>query len=188
MDTYTLIKRDGSKESVPFTIVNGKEFISEHIPRWENAEHNCGFAEHSTGDVVIFGLSIHLFEALRAMVKGPIVINSGYRSDAYQKMLYERDLRENGGRPSGKVARPGHSPHATGAAMDLAVPNGWSAYELARAVRLASNQLLIPTARCGYKKYGGKFIHVDLAHMLYHPYIKGVPNPNLPAWTPGVTW
>lgn len=187
MNTYTLIKRDGTKATVPFLIINGQEYISKHIPRFENKEHTLGFAEHSTGKVVIFEPAIELFETLRVYV-GPIIVNSGYRSDEYQKGLYERDIRENGGKPSGKVARPGHSPHATGAAMDLAVPCGFTAADFTRIVRRASNTLGYPTARVGYKKYNGTFVHVDLVHMLYHPYINGVPNPQPAAWQPGVVW
>jgi hypothetical protein len=188
LEYFIKIKRDGSQEKVPFKVVNGKEYISPHSPRWENAEHTRGFAEHSTGKVVVFEPLIDLFETLRANVGKPIIINSGYRSDGYQLMLYDRDIKEHRGISSGKVAKPGHSPHATGSAMDLAVPDGWSAKEFAQAVRMASNELSLPTARCGYKKYAGSFIHVDLVHLLYSPYIKGVPNPAPAAWLPGVTW
>jgi uncharacterized protein YcbK (DUF882 family) len=188
LETYIFIRRDGTRVEKPFIIKDGKEYISAHIPRWENAAHSLGFAEHSTGKVVIFAPLIDLFETLRANVGKPIIINSGYRSDEYQLKLYERDIKQHGGIPSGKVARPGHSPHSTGAAMDLDVPDGWSAKELAHAVRVASNELSLPTARCGYKKYGGSFIHVDLVHLLYSPYIKGIPNPAPAAWLPGVTW
>jgi uncharacterized protein YcbK (DUF882 family) len=188
LDTYTLIKRDGTRIAKPFIIKDGKEYISAHIPRWENAAHTLGLAEHSTGKVVIFEPLIDLFETLRSNIGKAIIINSGYRSDEYQKMLYEQDLRDHRGEPSGKVAKPGHSPHATGAAMDLSVPWAWKAAYFARTVRVASNKLSLPPARCGYKKYGGSFIHVDLVHMLYHPYIKGIPNPAPAAWLSGVTW
>lgn len=38
----------------------------------------------------------------------------GYRDVALQKALYDADLKANGGKPSGKVARPGDSWHTTG--------------------------------------------------------------------------
>lgn len=47
-------------------------------------------------------------------------ISSGLRSTELQKNLWERDLNDNGGVPSGRVARPGTSWHESGGAIDLA--------------------------------------------------------------------
>lgn len=43
----------------------------------------------------------------------------GYRDIAQQQALYNEDLRKNGGKPSGKVAKPGNSWHEFGFAVDL---------------------------------------------------------------------
>jgi hypothetical protein len=193
MNTYTLIRRDGTKCEVPFLFEKGNYYISEHLPQFENRAHTLGFAQHDTGAVVIYQPLVTLFETVRAglaLLRGvetPITVNSGYRSPEYQVAVYEADLRANGGKPSGKVARPGHSPHETGAAMDLALPKGFEAKEFAAFIRRVSLELKFPEARTGYIIYDYKFVHVDLTPMLYRPYTK-MPNPNPGAWKPGVIW
>lgn len=193
MNTYTLIRRDGTKCTVPFLFERGNYYISEHLPQFENRTHTLGFAQHNTGAVVIYQPLITLFETVRAGITllggkdTPITVNSGYRSPEYQKTLYEADLRANDGKPSGKVAKPGHSPHETGAAMDLGLPEGFEAKEFAAFIRRVSLELEFSEARTGYIIYDYKFVHVDLVPMLYRPYT-GTPNPNPGAWKPGVIW
>ena len=193
MNTYALIRWDGTKSEVPFLFEKGKFFISEHLPQFENRAHTLGFAQHNTGAVVIYQPLITLFETVRAgisLLRGkdtPITVNSGYRSPEYQVALYEADLRANGGKSSGKVAKPGHSPHETGAAMDLGLPEGFEAKEFAAFIRRVSRELDFPEARTGYVIYDYKFVHVDLCPMLYRPYT-GTPNPNPEVWKPGVIW
>lgn len=64
-------------------------------------------------------------EALMALLKeieagDGIVAVSGYRSEEEQKEVYAQSLRENGAEFTKKyVARPGHSEHQTGLAIDL---------------------------------------------------------------------
>lgn len=53
--------------------------------------------------------------------EGCIVPVSGYRSEGQQKQIYQDSLQENGAEFTAKyVARPGHSEHQTGLAIDLA--------------------------------------------------------------------
>lgn len=182
MATYTLIHRSGNREEVPFLLVGDKEYVSAHISRREFGQRDGSYA------VVIFDPLKHLFEAAREKVGRPILISSGYRSAEYQRKLYEEDVRQNGGRPSGKVAKPGNSPHELGAAMDLIIPAGWTAEELAKLFRDTSVALGFPVARTGWKRYLGQgFIHVDLAPMLFKPYTD-VPNPRPQLWIPGLVW
>jgi hypothetical protein len=181
MNTYILIDNQGNRREVPFLMRGGREYVSEHISRSE-------FAEKASGKLIIFEPLIDLFESVRATVGLPIVINSGYRSKEYQQVLWDRDVAEHGGRPSGEVARPGHSPHETGAAMDLAIPANMDAKSFADLLRRRSVDLKFPMARTGWKLYGGRFCHVDLVHMIFEPYLKGRPNPNPGAWSPGVKW
>lgn len=172
--TYTLIKRDGTQEEVPFLIRDGVPCVSYHVYQSE-------FGQHDNGKVIAFEPIIELFEKVRETIKRPIRINSGYRSAEYQAMLYRQD-------PSGAVAKPGHSPHETGAAMDLAIPPNFTAQSFAALIRKISKDMGFPEARTGWKQYGGRFVHVDLVHMLYEPYIEGRVNPNPNAWKAGVTW
>jgi len=181
--SYTLISRYGNREEVPFLIRAGKEYISAHISRAEFGQRD------GSQKVVIFDPLIELFEAVRSQV-GPIVISSGYRSDEYQRKLYEDDIRKNGGKPSGQVARPGNSPHATGAAMDLIIPDSYKgrAKNFSELFVQASAKLGFPLCRVGWKQYLGRgFIHVDLVHMLFAPYTN-VPNPRPGVWRPGAVW
>jgi len=48
---------------------------------------------------------------------------SAGRSIAYQKKLYEQDIANNGGTPSGMVASPGGSMHNYGMAVDISTPD-----------------------------------------------------------------
>ena len=180
MDTFTLIKRDGSRFKVPFMLKNGGEYVTEHFSR----------AELDTGhdpDARFFQPTLQLLEAAREKI-GPIHGNSGYRSYAHQVQVYQEDIKNNGGTPSGKVARPGHSPHETGAAVDLAVPNGCTAESFAELLRNIITALGFPMARTGWKEYlGMNFVHVDLAFLLFKPYTD-VANPFPNAWIPGLTW
>lgn len=181
MNTYRLIHRYGNREEVPFLIRAGKEYISAHISRKEFGQRD------GSQKVVIFDPLVELFEAVRNQV-GPIAISSGYRSDDYQRRLYEADLKMHGGRPSGQVAKPGNSPHATGAAMDLIIPKGWQAKEFSELFTGACIDLNLPLCRVGWKQYLGRgFIHVDLVPMLYKPYTS-IPNPQPKAWRPGAVW
>lgn len=182
MNTYTLIHRYGNREEVPFLIRNDREYISTHISRAEFGQRD------GSQKVVIYDPLIQLFEAVRGGLGRPIVISSGYRSDEYQKKLYEEDIQKNGGKPSGRVSKPGHSPHATGAAMDLLIPPGWDAQKLAELFQHTSTALGFSVCRTGWRAYLGQgFIHVDLVYMIFAPYTN-VPNPNPRSWRPEVTW
>ena len=181
MNTYTLILADGTQKEVPFLIKNGRECVAEHISKTE-------FAEKASGKLVIFEPLIDLFESVRETVGLPININSGYRSKEYQEKLYQQDIKNNGGKPSGNVAKPGNSPHETGAAMDLSIPVNMDAATFAALLRKRSVDLKFPMARTGWVTYHGTFVHCDLVHMLFEPYLKGRRNPSPNAWVPGMKW
>lgn len=181
MNTYTLISRYGNREEVPFLIRNGKEYISDHISRMEFGQRD---GKHK---VIIYDPLIVLFETVREKVGLGIPASSGYRSPEYQKFLYDEDIKKHG-TPSGNVAKPGSSPHETGAAMDLIIPHGWQAKQFGDEFTAACVDLDFPLCRIGWKQYLGRgFIHVDLVPMLYAPYTK-TPNPHPQNWKPGVTW
>lgn len=180
MSTYTLIHLDGREEERPYLIKDGKEYVSEHISRREfdtGSEDNCR----------VFEPLVELFEKVRFGIQKPIPVNSGYRSIERQEWLYSKDLAQHGGKPSGKVAKPGHSPHHTGAAMDLGIPQGWSADKFADLLVHTAQGMGFGAARVGYVQYGKRFVHLDLVYLLYEPYIKGRKNPH-PSWKPGVKW
>lgn len=68
-----------------------------------------------------------LLEQLMAAIGGwpEIAAVSGWRSRAEQTALWEQSLRENGPEFTRQfVARPGHSEHETGLAIDLGLRNG----------------------------------------------------------------
>ncbi len=180
-DVYTLIQKDGTRETVPFLNVKGKNHISAYISQAE-------FGQKDTGKAIIFEPLIQVFEKARSILEKPIIINSGYRSREYQGKLYQADLRANQGKPSGNVAKPGNSPHMYGAAVDLTIPKGWIARDLADLIRRASVELGFPPARTGWRQYGGSFLHVDLVFMLFEPYLEGKKNPNPISWLPGIEW
>jgi D-alanyl-D-alanine carboxypeptidase len=67
------------------------------------------------------------FQALERMMKqfyqetgkGDVMVISGYRTSAYQKRLYEEQLRQEGKSSSDLVQKPGYSEHQTGLAFDF---------------------------------------------------------------------
>jgi hypothetical protein len=188
MNSYTLIRRNGTSVEVPFLMAGNVPYISEHIPAAEFGEHDAKGNWQRNIPIVVFEPVVETFEAVRTVVNEPIPVNSGYRSPEKQRLLYLMDLKENHGKPSGKVSSPGNSPHETGAAMDLGIPKGWTAAKLAAEIRKASQRLGYGFVRIGIKKYGGRFIHVDWTFLLYEPYVKGKKNPHPRDWAPGVSW
>jgi hypothetical protein len=187
METFTVIKRDGTVEERPFLIISGREALSPHISRAEFGEHDGAGRLRRHVPIQILEPLIDLFEAVRTAVGSPIPINSGYRSRAKQKELYERDIREHGGKPSGQVARVDLAPHTYGAAMDLAIPPGLTAAKLAALIRQTSIRIGLPQARTGWRSYGGRFVHMDLVFLCFKPYTDKA-NPAPKSWRPGVTW
>jgi len=68
------------------------------------------------------GLSLVFIRRIAALARDlniVITFSSGYRDNEWQTRLYEADLKANGGKQSGRVARPGTSWHETGCALDL---------------------------------------------------------------------
>ncbi len=178
--TYTLTHLDGTSEEMPFFIVSGKPYLTAHVSLAEFGEHDSKGRLREDVPVFAFEPILKLFEAVREKL-GPIHINSGYRSDAKQTELYKADS-------SGAVAKPGSSPHRFGAAMDLAIPpTVSSAVELASHVQYYSKQLGLQVARCGWREYQGRFLHMDVVYLLFAPYTN-LKNPNPKAWRSGVTW
>lgn len=97
----------------------------------------------------------HCFEVvepIRAHFGRPVNFTSGYRSTALQRQLYEADKKANGGRPSGKVAAPGHSRHEFGDAVDIWIAGVTPAQIVAFALTLP--------AVGGVEQYP-TFCHVD---------------------------
>jgi uncharacterized protein YcbK (DUF882 family) len=185
---YILLKDNGTREEVSFLVINGKNYISDHISHYEFGEHDENGNLVPEIQLTIFEPVIELFESIRETVGRPIIINSGYRSLEKQKRLYDRDLKLNDGKPSGKVAKPGNSPHMYGVAMDLSIPSNMNAEQLAALIRKRSVDLKFPMARTGWKQYGGTFVHFDLIPMLFEPYLKGIKNPLPQVYVPGLKW
>ena len=167
--TFTLIKRDGTREEVPFLLQNGQPYVAEHIAKYE-------VADKWTGEVIIFEPVIQCFEETRLLCRRPIGINSGYRSEAYQKHLKEIGY---------KAATD--SPHCRGAALDLAIPTGTTCLALITLLKQAARNLGLPKPRLGYKEYGYTFVHFDFVYMLYAP-STAEKNPHPNAWREGVEW
>ncbi len=174
---YVFIQKDGTR-----IIKDNVAKISDHI---SCEEWNTGNAEK----VLVFEPLILLFETVRGAIGKPIVINSGYRSLEHQQRLYEEDLASNHGKPTGKVAKPvpGQFPHGTGAAMDIAIPVGFTAEKLQSLFQNTSMAIGLKSCRVGRKKYKDRFLHVDLTYLLYEPYTD-ISNPLPSLWKPGVTW
>lgn len=180
MNTYTLIKKDSSRAPVPYTTINGVEYVTEHFTR---DELDTGHDENA----LFFQPTLQIVEKAREII-GPITGNSGYRSRERQVKLYEDDIKKNGGKPSGRVAKPGHSPHETGAAVDLAIPRGYRPEQFSKLLQKISVDLGFPMARVGWREYLGMgFVHMDEVFLLFKPYIDAS-NPFPMAWLPGVVW
>lgn len=173
-ETYTLINRNGAREQVPFFMrqTGGLEvpYVSMHITKRE-------VDDAWTGRIIILDPLIALFERAREVLGRPITINSGYRTPEYQKHLKNLGLR---------VAED--SPHCHGAALDLAIPKGQMAMDLADALKKAAQDLGLPAPRLGIRLYDFTFVHVDLVFLLFEPYARGRENPHPTAWRPGVEW
>jgi uncharacterized protein YcbK (DUF882 family) len=169
VNTFKLIKLDGTTEDKPFMLKNGIEYLTDHISRHE-------VEDRWTKEVVMFGPTLALFEETRRLLGKPIGINSGYRSPDYQKHLKEIGY---------KAATD--SPHCRGAALDLTIPYGTTYLALISLIRQAAKNLGLPKPRLGYKEYGYTFVHVDLVFMLFEPYMNEV-NPHPQAWAKGVEW
>ena len=158
---YTLIRVDGTE-----IIKYGRP--SPHISEWEASCHCCG-------EAVIFETTIDLFEKARDLLGKPIKINSFYRCKKHQEKL----LKTN--KNAAKM-----SPHLTGTALDLGLPNGVDALTLMGYFIQAADDLGLPRPRFGYKQYNYQFLHTDLVFMRFAPFTN-VPYP-CKAWVPGVTW
>jgi hypothetical protein len=78
----------------------------------------------------------------------PIDLNSAIRDTKAQERLYEKDLLENNGVASGKVARPGSSMHEYGMALDIDTDN---ANELARIKLPGENKTIME--KWGFRRY-----------------------------------
>jgi hypothetical protein len=184
MNTYTLIRKDGSKLPVPYTVINSVEHVTGHFTR---GELDTGHDENA----MFFQPTLQIIEKARQIV-GPLTGDSGYRSRAKQEIIYNEyiaDCKAKGVKPvPGKVAKPGNSPHETGAAVDLAIPEGYQPEEFAKLLQKISVDLGFPVARVGWKDYlGQNFVHVDEVFLLFKPYTN-VPNPFPTAWISGITW
>ena len=93
---------------------------------------------------------------LQAAFGKQLIITSAFRSIESQQKLYEKDLAENGGVPSGNVAKPGSSQHNVGTAFDVV----WS------GINIQTREEFIEMARSkrfgGIGRYGTRFVHIDI--------------------------
>lgn len=169
MNAYTLIRLDGSREEVPFLLQYGQQYVAPHIPKYE-------VCDKWSGEVVLFEPLITCFEETRKLIRRPITINSGYRTEAYQKHLKAvgYDTAED-------------SPHCRAAALDLGIPRGTTYLALTTYLKQAAKNLKLPRPRLGYKRYGYTFVHVDFVYMLFTPYT-GERNPHPEVWKEGYEW
>jgi len=151
-----------SKEGRRFKV--NEPTVSDHISLSE-ASCNC------CGKIEVFHPTVQLFEEARKIVGKPIIINSFYRCSRRQAQLID----------SGAKAAKKFYPHTTGSALDLAIPEGYTAVELMGAFKEAAKNLLLPVPRFGHKAYGGAFLHVDYAFMIK-------PNPCPKYWYEGAEW
>jgi hypothetical protein len=154
---YTLIKADGRK-----VIMDGK--VAPHISDNEASCRHCGKA-------MLFEPTIQLFEKVRELVGKPIPINSFYRCVEKQDEL----IRD------GYKAAKTNPPHCLGVAMDLGLPQGYTARGLMKVVKRAAKELGLPVPRCGHIEYKEAFLHVDFAFMLK-------PNPAPDKFFEGAEW
>jgi hypothetical protein len=93
---------------------------------------------------------------LQAAFGKQLLIKSAWRSIQRQEELYAKDLADNGGSPSGNVAKPGSSLHNSGLAFDVV----WS------GINTQTREEFIEMARSkrfgGIGRYGTQFVHIDI--------------------------
>ena len=118
-NTFILIKHDGTEIETPFIIINGKKHFSLHFSEEELNRDHLDKPKMAEATLLIM-------EAAREEV-GPYTGLSGCRSLVSQSNLYNKDLADHGGKPSGKVANPKTAPHVYGFAADCSIPAGMNA-------------------------------------------------------------
>ena len=94
-----------------------------------------------------------VLEAVRAAVGGPVVVDSGYRTLAYDQRIYAAD------RGRGNVAKPQGSQHPKGRAADVRVP-GMTPEMLYRIVMSEYGAGRLP--RLGGLGLYPTFVHLDV--------------------------
>lgn len=116
------------------------------------AEFDCN------GELIIAEPLIHFLELLRATIKKPIKINSGYRTSEYQENL----KKNNKGAAT-------NSPHTVGMAADIDTSTRKESEELCKTIlKLASEHSY--DVRVGWKQYsrlGSTFVHIDVCPLFY---------------------
>jgi len=114
---------------------------------------------------------IEVFEKIRTLWGKPLIINSGYRTEAHQVKLVED--------PRYKAAIS--SPHCRGYALDIDTKSKAETLELLDCIR----SLDIDFIRIGWENYlnaGQTFIHIDIAPF-YHGYGRVLfAEPVKPSW------
>lgn len=154
---YTLLKLDGTKVEMDGS-------VSKYITDNEASCSHCG-------ECVVFEPMVQLFNEVRDFIGNPIIINSCYRCEDYQKIL----------QGTNKNAAT-YSPHVTGAAMDLAIPKDLDLNQFKTLFSVMSRHLGFGKPRFGYKQYDYRFLHVDLVYLV--PGLTHKPA----AWREGVEW
>jgi len=192
MNTFTLIKKDGTQIKTPYTVVDGVEMITGHFSR---AEFDTGHEKNA----LFFEPSLLLLEHVRIKAGVPIEGSSGFRSSIKQKLIWNQylaDCKAQKIKPiPGTVANPEKPfPHGTGAAFDLFRPENMALANFIYLFRGSCRELNLPLCRIGWKDYANQpqiyrhsFIHVDLVFMLYTPYTE-ISNPHPTYWKAGVEW
>lgn len=137
-----------------------------HFMPIELACHKCGIVHG-----VVHPRVLDLAEAIRAAVGHPLTVNSASRCKEREREIYAAQ----GSRP------PKWSPHlpyicegypgGVSFALDL-----YSPLVSGNAIAAVAERLM-PASGIGVKMYGGRFCHVDVAHLS-----------GLPHWRPGRRW
>lgn len=154
-------------------------------------------ASPDTNDAYLLQGIIDIFSQAREKLGCPLIINSGYRTIAYQAQLRKRGLKA-----------ASISPHEHGTALDISLryirADTWCkrAHILINCLTSAARNLgLHSYLRYGFRAYDCGFVHVDIVPLLFvgewkklqdtlpdefYPY--GRENPRPRDWKGGVTW
>lgn len=146
-----------------------------NVTQWNNGQGDARvtFSDgmrvdpYRVGEVIIGPASIRWTEVddeakvrlmrVQARFGKQLIILSGFRDPRQQAILYQNDLKRNGGNPSGKVAKPGGSAHEKKIALDVT----WAGFN-----RETGREFLKIAVEEGFYGIGGypssSFVHIDL--------------------------
>lgn len=144
-------------------LVNGKthattaaELAPYHVLPSEAACPCCG-------RIYVSFAVLRRFKVIRETVGHALTITSGFRCNASQTAIYKRaSLKE---RLLGLVAKPGHSPHEHGEALDVAKPSQFATPTLWGRFIVDTLKKHGMAVRVGCLKYKG-FAHMDTMNLV----------------------